>query len=154
MAYRSSAAWATGGESVLYLGRHYRLKVHAGETGAAKLRGGWLHAPAPHGAERTEHLRTALVAPGFVGTRRCGCRNGPPAPPRPRPRLLAGRRPRPARLPTPSRRPPPARYQPGLVNPLGTTYGRSSRLPNNSIRRTASKKPSPVLLIGKGPACS
>ena len=62
MAYRSSAAWATGGESVLYLGRHYRLKVHAGETGAAKLRGGWLHVPAPHGAERTEHLRTALVA--------------------------------------------------------------------------------------------
>ena len=27
------------GESVLYLGRNYRLKVHPGETGAAKLRG-------------------------------------------------------------------------------------------------------------------
>ena len=50
------------GESVLYLGRHYRLKVHGGETGAAKLRGGWLHVPAPRGAERTEHVRTALVA--------------------------------------------------------------------------------------------
>ena len=50
------------GESVLYLGRHYRLKVHAGETGAAKLRGGWLHVPAPHGTERTEHVRAALVA--------------------------------------------------------------------------------------------
>ena len=50
------------GESVLYLGRHYRLKVHSGETGAAaKLHGGWLHVPAPRGAQRTEHVRAALV---------------------------------------------------------------------------------------------
>ena len=66
------------GESVLYLGRHYRLKVHplaAGETtlphdttgeakprGEAKLRGGWLHVPAPAGVEQTAHVRAALVA--------------------------------------------------------------------------------------------
>ena len=59
------------GESVLYLGRHYRLKVHplaAGETtphdttGGAKLRGGWLHVPAPAGVEQTAHVRAALVA--------------------------------------------------------------------------------------------
>ena len=103
------------GESVLYLGRHYRLKVHphaAGEaklphvtgeaepqgdakscgdvksgrgragggragggrlhsdaklpgdrpTGGAKLRGGWLHVPAPAGAGQAAHVRAALVA--------------------------------------------------------------------------------------------
>ncbi len=50
------------GESVLYLGRHYRLKVHSGETDAAKLRGGWLYVPAPDGVERTTHVRATLVA--------------------------------------------------------------------------------------------
>ncbi len=51
------------GESVLYLGRHYRLKVHPGETGAAKLRGGWLHVPAPAGSRPTaEVIREGLIA--------------------------------------------------------------------------------------------
>ena len=50
------------GESVLYLGRHYRLKVNAGECGAAKLRGGWLHVPAPAGAGQAAHVRAALIA--------------------------------------------------------------------------------------------
>ena len=53
------------GESVLYLGRHYRLKVHpdaTAATGAAKLRGGWLHVPAPAGARQAAHVRAALVA--------------------------------------------------------------------------------------------
>ena len=50
------------GESVLYLGRNYRLKVHPGETGAAKLRGGWLHVPAPAGAQQGTHVRAALVS--------------------------------------------------------------------------------------------
>ncbi|MCY3735881.1 MAG: SprT family zinc-dependent metalloprotease [Gemmatimonadaceae bacterium] len=50
------------GESVMYLGRHYRLKVHPGETGEAKLRGGWLHVPAAAGAEQPDHVRAGLVA--------------------------------------------------------------------------------------------
>ena len=50
------------GESVLYLGRHYRLKVQPGETGVAMLRGGWLHVPAPLGAQQAAHVRAALVA--------------------------------------------------------------------------------------------
>ena len=50
------------GESVLYLGRHYRLKVHPDETGQAKLRGGWLHVPASAGAQRTAHVRATLVS--------------------------------------------------------------------------------------------
>ena len=50
------------GESVLYLGRHYRLKVHRRETGDAKLRGGWLHVPVPAGAEQMAHVRAALVS--------------------------------------------------------------------------------------------
>ena len=50
------------GESVQYLGRHYRLKVHPKATGEAKLRGGWLHVPAPRGGERTAHVRGALVS--------------------------------------------------------------------------------------------
>ena len=50
------------GESVHYLGRHYRLKVHPQETGDAKLRGGWLHVPAPAGAGQTANVRAALVA--------------------------------------------------------------------------------------------
>ena len=50
------------GESVRYLGRHYRLKVAAGAAGGATLRGGWLLVPAPDGVERTAHVRAALVA--------------------------------------------------------------------------------------------
>ena len=50
------------GESVHYLGRHYRLKVHPNEAGEAKLRGGWLHVPAPAGAQQTAHVRAALVS--------------------------------------------------------------------------------------------
>ena len=50
------------GESVMYLGRHYRLKVLPGETGEAKLRGGWLHVPAPAGAGQWDHVRAALVS--------------------------------------------------------------------------------------------
>ena len=52
----------TSGESVLYLGRHYRLKVHPGATGTARLRGGWLHVPAPAGARQAGQVRAALVA--------------------------------------------------------------------------------------------
>ena len=50
------------GESVMYLGRHYRLKVDSGGIGEAKLRGGWLHVPAPAGAEQPAHVRAALVS--------------------------------------------------------------------------------------------
>ena len=49
------------GESVLYLGRHYRLKVRSGDSGAAKLRGGWLHVPAPAGPLQAARVRDALV---------------------------------------------------------------------------------------------
>ena len=57
-----SAREFVSGESVLYLGRHYRLKVGPLETGDAKLRGGWLHVPAPAGAGQTAAVRAALVA--------------------------------------------------------------------------------------------
>ena len=50
------------GESVMYLGRHYRLKVESGESGEAKLRGGWLHVPAPAGAGQQDQVRAALVS--------------------------------------------------------------------------------------------
>ena len=59
------------GETVLYLGRHYRLKVHpcstddtgkTGENGDAKLRGGWLHVPAPTGPRQAAQVREAVVA--------------------------------------------------------------------------------------------
>ena len=50
------------GESVLYLGRHYRLKVHPDESGDAKLRGGWLHVPAPKGSRHTAQVREAVVS--------------------------------------------------------------------------------------------
>ena len=63
------------GESVRYLGRHYRLKVDAGETGTAKLRGGWLHVPAP--GDRGTRLGFARGwCRGSGGARRSGCRNG------------------------------------------------------------------------------
>ena len=55
------------GESVLYLGRHYRLKVHPhatgdGAPGGAKLRGGWLHVPATEGARQAAEVRQALIS--------------------------------------------------------------------------------------------
>ena len=50
------------GESVRYLGRHYRLKVRPAETGDAKLRGGWLHVPARVGPQQAAHVRAALIA--------------------------------------------------------------------------------------------
>ena len=63
------------GESVMYLGRHYRLKVHPGETGEAKLRGGWLHVPAPagRGSGITCERRWSR---GCGATPLKGCRNG------------------------------------------------------------------------------
>ena len=53
------------GESLRYLGRHYRLKVDprpADQTVDAKLRGGWLHVPAPAGPEQKAQVRAALVS--------------------------------------------------------------------------------------------
>ena len=52
------------GESVLYLGRHYRLKVLPDErTGDAKLRGGWLRVPGAwrDGPSRV-HARASVVS--------------------------------------------------------------------------------------------
>ena len=50
------------GESVLYFGRHYRLKVHRNATGDAKLRGGWLHVSVPAGALQAAHVRADLLS--------------------------------------------------------------------------------------------
>ena len=50
------------GESILYLGRHYRLKVRPQEFGDAKLRGRWLHVPAQAGAGQPAEVRAALVS--------------------------------------------------------------------------------------------
>ena len=50
------------GESILYLGRHYRLKVHPHATNAAKLRGGWLHVSAPKGPQQADQIRVAVIA--------------------------------------------------------------------------------------------
>ena len=50
------------GESVLYLGRHYRLKVQPHASGEAKLRGGWLHVPAPEEARQSAQVRDAVIA--------------------------------------------------------------------------------------------
>ena len=50
------------GESVRYLGRHYRLKVRPHASGDAKLRGGWLHVPTPEGARQSAQVRDALIA--------------------------------------------------------------------------------------------
>ena len=52
------------GESVLYLGRHYRLKVTPQPPDGARdprLRGSWLHVPAPAGPEQTARVREALI---------------------------------------------------------------------------------------------
>ena len=50
------------GESVLYLGRHYRLKVHPRVTEEAKLRGGWLHVSASQGARQATQVRESVVS--------------------------------------------------------------------------------------------
>ena len=50
------------GESVLYLGRHYRLKVHPHASGPTKLRGGWLHVSAPAGPRQAAQVREAVVS--------------------------------------------------------------------------------------------
>ena len=50
------------GESVLYLGRHYRLKVHPRVTEEAKLKGGWLHVSAPPGPRQAAQVREAVVS--------------------------------------------------------------------------------------------
>ena len=50
------------GESVLYLGRHYRLKVDSTARGGAKLRGGWLYVPAGANGQQTARVRAALVS--------------------------------------------------------------------------------------------
>ena len=63
------------GESVLYLGRHYRLKVNPQDTGSAKLRGGWLHVPAA-GEARTRRRSAPDSSRGSAGGRRSGYRNG------------------------------------------------------------------------------
>ena len=50
------------GESVLYLGRHYRLKVRPHSSGPAKLRGRWLEVPTGADNGHPGQVRTALVA--------------------------------------------------------------------------------------------
>lgn len=50
------------GESVLYLGRHYRLKVDRHARGEAKLRGGWLHVSAASNGQQAVQVRAALVS--------------------------------------------------------------------------------------------
>lgn len=50
------------GETVLYLGRHYRLRVCPHGDGPAKLRGRWLHVPASAGGGQPEQARGALIS--------------------------------------------------------------------------------------------
>ena len=50
------------GESILYLGRHYRLKVCPQDNGEPKLHGRWLHVPAPAGAGQPAQVRAALIS--------------------------------------------------------------------------------------------
>ena len=57
-----SAREFVSGESVLYLGRHYRLKVCPHGDATAKLRGRWLHVPAGERGYEPDHVRAALTA--------------------------------------------------------------------------------------------
>ena len=57
-----SAREFVSGESIVYLGRHYRLKVHPKEGGEAKLRGGWLHVCAPAEPQQRAQTREAVIA--------------------------------------------------------------------------------------------
>ena len=50
------------GESVLYLGRHYRLSVLPDEVGEAKLIGGWLRVPAPGGTDQAGQARASVMS--------------------------------------------------------------------------------------------
>lgn len=50
------------GESVLYLGRHYRLKVRPRNGGPAKLCGRWLEVPTGADESHPDQVRTALIA--------------------------------------------------------------------------------------------
>ena len=50
------------GESVLYLGRHYRLRVCPHSRGPAKLQGRWLQVPAGADEGHPDLVRTALIA--------------------------------------------------------------------------------------------
>ena len=50
------------GESILYLGRHYRLKVCPQESGFPKLRGRWLHVTAQAGEDQADQVRAALIS--------------------------------------------------------------------------------------------
>ena len=50
------------GESVLYPGRHYRLKVNPQDTGSAKLRGGWLQVPGGGGGQDPAEIRAKIRA--------------------------------------------------------------------------------------------
>ena len=58
----SSPREFVSGESVLYLGRHYRLKVHPEEGDDAKLRGAWLHVFAATGPQQRAQVREAVIA--------------------------------------------------------------------------------------------
>jgi len=163
------------GESVLYLGRHYRLKVHAGRPAPPSCAA--VGCTYPRRTERSGRSTCAPPwSPGFAGARPCGAGTGgslaregrrraaahrhlrsaeavgelrpqrhhppelahhpgphaasrlrrgpradPPAPPRPRPRLLAGRRARPARLPTPSPEDPKKARRPLSAGGLDVT---------------------------------
>ena len=49
------------GESVRYLGRHYRLKVRPNESGEVRLHGSWLHVPVPSDGQCAVHVRTSLT---------------------------------------------------------------------------------------------
>ena len=63
------------GESVLYLGRHYRLKVHSRDSSGAapaRLRGGWLHVP-PRQARGRPRGCAPPSSPGSGATRPSGC---------------------------------------------------------------------------------
>lgn len=50
------------GESVLYLGRHYRLRVCQHDCGPAKLHGRWLQVPTGTGEVQPDKVRTAMIA--------------------------------------------------------------------------------------------
>lgn len=50
------------GESVLYLGRHYRLRVGPHSHGSAKLRGRWLEVPAGADESHPDQVRATLIA--------------------------------------------------------------------------------------------
>ena len=66
------------GETVLYLGRHYRLKVHPNGPGEAKLRGGWLHVPAParSATDLSRPGRPRVLVPPSCGRASAGAGEG------------------------------------------------------------------------------